>query len=398
MFDITPRNCSYEEFLEELSVLDIMDKTGTFTVRQDLYSFLQKVVKKPTDNRIELYEVYTRNLYKMLVEDAENSLKVWYTSYIDLKKPIKEYLQLPTSSCLEGKIFNGQKYGKCGRISKYLNAESFYNTKKYSDKDSQYTIGLMKVMYEKFHIRNSLACPAFYDYVVNMESYKPIWSVFMMGCNKPSIFNPHTYYSILKECFKGEVLFAPVMGWNSYQIGFYNSNFRHFISTDVIPSTVSNCDLIHKEYLNQYTSLFDEPKTIDTYLCPSEQLGDSFINKYREKVDTVLFSPPYFDLEVYGDGEQSISSFPLYNNWLEGYWEQTLKLCKAVMKSNARLGFVISDYRGNPNFCNDMCDVAKKYFNLDETYQVKWGSIKMSRVPEKQKNGNLENLYIFNNI
>ena len=83
----------------------------------------------------------------MLVEDAENSLKVWYTSYIDLKKPIKEYLQLPTSSCLEGKIFNGQKYRKCGRISKYLNAESFYNTKKYSDKDSQYTIGLMKVMY-----------------------------------------------------------------------------------------------------------------------------------------------------------------------------------------------------------------------------------------------------------
>ena len=88
------------------------------------------------------------------------------------------------------------------------------------------------------------------------------------------------------------------MGWNSYQIGFYNSNFRHFISTDVIPSTVSNCDLIHKEYLNQHTSLFDEPKTIDTYLCPSEQLGDSFINKYREKVDTVLFSPPYFDLDI----------------------------------------------------------------------------------------------------
>ena len=120
MFDITPRNCSYEEFLEELSVLDIMDKTGTFTVRQDLYSFLQKVVKKPTDNRIELYEVYTRNLYKMLVEDAENSLKVWYTSYIDLKKPIKEYLQLPTSSCLEGKIFNGQKYGKTNLSGEFI--------------------------------------------------------------------------------------------------------------------------------------------------------------------------------------------------------------------------------------------------------------------------------------
>lgn len=394
MFSIIPRKCSYQQFLNELSVLDVMDRTGTFKVKQDLYSFLQRVVKKPSDRRLELYDTYTKNLYKMLVEDAENSLKTWYSNYVDLKESFDYYLHLPKTSSLEEKIFNGQKYGKYGRLSKYLNAESFYNTKKYSDNDSEYTIGLMKVMYERFHIRNSLACPAFYDYVVNMESYKPIWSAFMMGCNKPSIFNPHTYYSILKECFEGEVLFAPVMGWNSYQIGFYNSDFKHFISTDVIPGTVSNCRIIHDEYLKQ-SSVYEKDKTIDTYLCPSEKLGNEFISKYNEKVDAVLFSPPYFNLEVYGDGDQSISNFPLYFDWLKGYWEQTMKLCEIVMKPNARLGFVISNYRDNDNFCDDMCHVAEKYFNLVDKYQIKWGAIKMSRVPKKQKNGNLENLYIF---
>ena len=100
-------------------------------------------------------------------------------------------------------------------------------------------------------------------------------------------------------------------------------------------------------------------------------------------------------MEIYGDGEQSISNFPLYDDWLKGYWEQTIKLCKTVMKPNARFGFVISNYRDNDNFCDDMCSVAEKYFNLVDTFQVKWGAIKMSRVPKKQKNGNLENLYIF---
>ena len=92
MFSITPRKCSYQQFLNELSVLDVMDRTGTFKVKQDLYSFLQRVVKKPSDRRLELYDTYTKNLYKMLVEDAENSLKTWYSNYVDLKESFDYYL------------------------------------------------------------------------------------------------------------------------------------------------------------------------------------------------------------------------------------------------------------------------------------------------------------------
>ena len=91
-------------------------------------------------------------------------------------------------------------------------------------------------------------------------------------------FNPYTFKSILDTQFTGDVLFSPCMGWNAYQLGFYNSQFKHMVSTDVIPNVVDNANLLHTEYQdwNQkdtFQQLFvEEEKTVDYYLCPSEQL------------------------------------------------------------------------------------------------------------------------------
>jgi hypothetical protein len=41
------------------------------------------------------------------------------------------------------------------------------------------------------------------------------------------------------------------MGWNAYQIAFYNSNFKNFISTDVIPDVVRNGNLLQEENIFQ---------------------------------------------------------------------------------------------------------------------------------------------------
>jgi len=155
------RKCSYEQFCSELSILDIGDKTGTFQVKQNLKPFLLRVCRNPNDLRIDLYEDYTKKLYEILVTNAEESFDYFVDKYISLNKPLEKYLYLPKKTSLEGKVFNGQKNAWLGRFSKNLNHEQFYSTKKYSDKDSEYTYGLLKVMYEKFHIRNSMACPAF---------------------------------------------------------------------------------------------------------------------------------------------------------------------------------------------------------------------------------------------
>jgi hypothetical protein len=237
----------------------------------------------------------------------------------------------------------------------------------------------------------------------------------MMGANRPSTFNPATYKGILDSLFEGEVLFAPVMGWNAYQTAFYSSKFKKFVATDVIPDVVDNGRLLHTEFLKYQTakagSLFNSMfetdavinKEVDLYLCPSEQLAarHNFNELYRGQVDAVLFSPPYFDLEIYDSEDQSFTNFPNYQDWLKGYWEATVLLCKEVMKPGARFGFVISNYRNADKkvttISQDMRDVAAKHLTQIAHYKVQWSAMGGSRQAKKTRGGNFEDLWLFEN-
>lgn len=260
---------------------------------------------------------------------------------------------------------------------------------------------------EEFKIRNSLAGPAFFDQICQYDGdSKKFWLAFMIGANRPSTFNPATYKGILDSVFTGDTLLAPVMGWNSYQLAFYSSRFKHFVATDVIPDVVNNGRLLHQAWNDRETKLFDfddqkADKTVDLYLCPSEKLDErhGFIAKYQDQVDAVLFSPPYFDLEIYASDDQSFTSFPDYQDWLEGYWAETVKLCVAVMKPGAKFGFVISNYvnkhKDMTTISQDMRDVAARYLTLDDHYRVQWSAISTSRQSHKTRGGNFEDLWVF---
>jgi hypothetical protein len=169
---------------------------------------------------------------------------------------------------------------------------------------------------------------------------------------------------------------------------------------------VNNGRLLDQEYTSyQEKSHLELPnKEIDLYLCPSEQLDQryNFIDRYRDQVDAVLFSPPYFDLEIYDSEDQSFSSFPNYHDWLEGYWAETVKLCFAVMKPGARFGFVISNYRNAEKkmttISQDMKSVADRFFPSSNHYQVQWSALGGSRQAKKTRNGNFEDLWLFEKI
>lgn len=398
LFDL-PKKVSFEEFSKKLSVLDISDTSGEFKVRSDINTFLDKVSKK--DDRKERIESYLLNLYAILVTNREESLKHWFSKYVELRKPMEEYFHLPSVDVLSGDTFEGNKYSKYGRVCKNVNFKTFYNTKKLYSNDSEYVIGLMKVMFERFHIRNSLVSPAFFDHICEFDGYDRFWLDFMIGANRPSVFNPVTYLSILNKLFSGEVLFAPVMGWNSYQFAFYSSqNWKHFISTDVIPSVVENGKDLHGLWeANQKNLLYQNEKTVDLYCCPSEKLGEDFVEKYKDKVDAVLFSPPYFDLEIYDSENQSFTNYPDYSEWLKCYWEDTVKICCKVMKKRARFGFVISNYVNKnkmmTNISDDMKRIAECHLNSLGHYRIKWSAISGSRQSMKTRNGNYEDLWLF---
>jgi hypothetical protein len=393
---------TFEEFRDKIAVLNITDQSGSFAVRSDLDTFVNKVSKK--DDRKSRLDIYKRNLYRILVTDAKNTLASWFKRYGELRDPVEFYFNLPNANILNDGVFAGRTNSKYGKICKNINFVNFYNTKKLYANDSEYTFGLMKVMFEEFKIRNSLVGPAFFDHICKYEGdSSQFWFDFMIGANRASIFNPATYKGILGEVFTGETLFAPVMGWNAYQLGFYSSSFTNFVATDVIPDVVENGRLLHTEYLKyQESSMFVLPeKNVDLYLCPSEELdkNHNFSEKYAEKVDAVLLSPPYFDLEIYPSEGQSFTNFPDYQTWLKEYWEETIKLCVRVMKPGAKLGFVISNYR-NVNkqevpISQDMHDVAAKHLTLVKHYRIQWSALSGTRQAKKTRGGNYEDLWVF---
>jgi hypothetical protein len=396
------KSISYADFCKQLSVLNISDTTGAFAVRSDIDTFIDRVSKK--DNRKARLNDYKKKLYKMLVQEPEVALKEWFRRYGELPHDLNYYFQIPNGGILTGDTFQGIKNSKFGRVCKNINFEKFYNTKKLYNNDSEYTFGLLKAMFEDFKIRNSMAGPAFFDHICKIENsnYGQIWVDFMIGANRASIFNPATYKGILDELLPGETLFAPCMGWNAYQFAFYNSNFKHFVATDVIPEVVANGKKIHhawQAYRDQ--SVFDLPeKTVKLYCSPSEDLRDTdFVAMYQNKVDAVLFSPPYFDLEIYDSADQSFSNYPDYQDWLKKYWEQTVIIAKQVLKPGGRFAFVISNYRNKAKqevaISQDMKAVVDRHLNFKDQYKVQWSAISSGRQAKKMKNGNFEDLWLF---
>jgi len=405
---------TFADFCNQIQILDISDKTGTFKVRQDLDSFIARVGKK--DNRAQRLSVFKQKLYQLLVTDIDTTLKAWFRSQGALPEKLEFYFNIPNENILTKDVFAGRTNSKYGKICKNINFANYYNTKKWYANDSEYVFGLLKYMVEDFRLRNSLVGPAFFDQICQYDGDSgDFWRAFMMGANRPSTFNPATYKGILDSLFEGETLFAPVMGWNAYQTAFYSSKFKKFVATDVIPDVVDNGTLLHTEFLKYqkakagslFNSMFETDavidKEVDLYLCPSEQLiaRHKFNEVYRGQIDAVLFSPPYFDLEIYDSEDQSFTNFPNYQDWLKGYWEATVLLCKEVMKPGARFGFVISNYRNADKkvttISQDMRDVAAKHLTQIAHYKVQWSAMGGSRQAKKTRGGNFEDLWLFEN-
>jgi hypothetical protein len=396
------KTISYDDFCKKLSILNITDTSGTFAVRSDIDVFIDRVSKK--DDRKQRLDLYKQTMYRMLVQEPEVALAEWFRRYGKLPNPLEYYFQIPDGSVLTGDTFQGIKNSKYGRVCKNINFEQFYNTKKLYTNDSEYTFGLLKAMFEDFKIRNSMASPAFFDHVCKSNGdYSQIWLDFMVGANRASIFNPVTYKSIMEDLFTGDTLFAPCMGWNSYQIAFYNTQWKNFISTDVIPEVVNNGHSLHKDW-KAYSdeSLFILPeKNIDLYCCPSEQLEarHGFVTKYAGKVDAVLFSPPYYDLEIYPSDDQSFTNYPNYQDWLEKYWDATVQVAASVLRPGGRFAFVISNYRNKAkqevSISQDMKAIVDRHLTNIGRYKVQWSAISTGRQAAKMKGGNFEDLWLF---
>jgi len=193
-----------------------------------------------------------------------------------------------------------------------------------------------------------------------------IGSVFSSYYFRASIMNPYLVYSLNQSVLHGRRIFSPTLGWSSYCYGFLESpNVVEYVGTDVIPSVCKKT----KELAEIYTP----SKKVDIYCKPSEDLykDDSFMKKYKHHFDTVFFSPPYYELELYKSSNQSTDKYKTYESWLIEYWDETMKLCYSVLEKHGTLCYILSGY-GSQNshkydLLTDMNNITKKYFRLMST-------------------------------
>lgn len=228
-----------------------------------------------------------------------------------------------------------------------------------------------------FDVLNDLYKKEIIDYKILTPSARHyikegrIGSVFSSYYFRASIMNPYLVYSLEKRLLKGERIFSPTLGWSSYAYGFLECpEVKEYVATDVIPRV---CKVTKNLCQNYYPH-----KKTTIYCEPSERLAQNrtFMTTYREHFDVVFFSPPYYELEKYPGANQSTTTYKTYEEWLQLYWETTIRMCHHVLKRGGRLCYILSSYGSTDktdriDLLKDMNAITKKIFTYIRTIPMK---------------------------
>lgn len=201
---------------------------------------------------------------------------------------------------------------------------------------------------------------------------------------KASIINPYFIHWCLENLFnknggEGKKMLTPVLSWGSYLIAFMHTpGWDHYVGIDVMPTVCQKADFLAKYYhgLEEMEDIRDQ-KTVEIYCKPSELLAKDpkFLKKYKDYFDLVLICPPYFDMELYHEGQQSTDLYPDYDLWLKKYWEATCEMCYKCCTKGGTFAMIINDYNTlkgkNYPLTKDMSKIVEKVgFKYDKYFYL----------------------------
>lgn len=371
----------------------------------------KKEEKREDDLRINNPDNFLNDMYHIYVTDSEQMVKLFFKQMKFDDNSKKDLIKFNYNiSPLDGDTLNGRTNSKTCKPIKNMFFNYIYDTPKYKN-DSSTMLKVFQGAVVDYKYDTHLLVPSTAK-VYNRRDYDTILAILRGAGLKISVFNPYTALSIFKEIQKLDnnikKVVTPTMGWCSYLLGFLNSDLDEYVGIDVIDEVIEKGNLLHKLPIFKPKKVGirkkRKDKKVKLFNCPSEKLDErhNFSKIYENHFDLSFCSPPYFDLEVYenGEGEQSINNFGNYREWLKGYWEETVKMLSEVMTDDGVMCFVISNYTNCHNnktykISEDMRDIASKYFDLESTDAVGWNSFFSINKVEKMTDGNIEDFHIF---
>ena len=144
---------------------------------------------------------------------------------------------------------------------------------------------------------------------------------FCCGLTKNTMYRPQMAKMIC-DTYKPEIVLDPCAGWGGRMLGVVASGAR-YIAFEPNTETFDNLNSLAKflQIEDRVMLICDDALQMEKYNIP--------------KVDLVLTSPPYFDLEIYThESTQSITTHSTYNEWSEHFLKELIKLCLNKLRPN----------------------------------------------------------------
>lgn len=150
-----------------------------------------------------------------------------------------------------------------------------------------------------------------------------------MRCRTPGVFRPAIAKFLYETyCPSGGEVWDPCAGWGGRLMGAAAAGVR-YIGTDVEGATVRG----NRELAD---ALGYEARVV-------EHPAQSFD---APEVDMVFTSPPYFNVEHYGESdEQSFREFSEFDSWAEGFMLPVIRRAFSALRSGGVLALNVADVR-----------------------------------------------------
>jgi len=149
--------------------------------------------------------------------------------------------------------------------------------------------------------------------------------------------NLYDYY-FLSSIFEKRVL-DPCSGFGGRLTGFWASkSCRSYIGIDPNPRLITPYQKMNQWFYENTKSAFDFEKEVRMIQACAEDFDYSTI----EPVDIIFTSPPYFDLEIYGEEkEQSCIRYPSIEEWTHKFLLKMIEKCVECLKDEGILAINI---------------------------------------------------------
>lgn len=193
---------------------------------------------------------------------------------------------------------------------------------------------------------------------------------FCGGLPKSTMYRPQMAKMITRD---SSSVLDPCMGWGGRLLGTV-ANTAHYTGFDPNTKTVEGLrnmvDFLGIQ--NRVTIIHDDALNMDNYDIP--------------KVDCVITSPPYFDLEIYSDeSTQSITDRSTYNEWEQGFLNPLITKCLDRLAEGGKSCWNVAKV-GKHDMWKSVNDAHEQHgFFKNQTHEIRSSARQVNQSDSKTK-------------